>query len=380
MGVQSPDGVGTSITFLITELDSGGAERALVQIAIGLSPDDWKRSVICLSDRGALAGTLEEAGIPVTCLGVHRTRSLRDLWKATAGLTHELRQQQPTVLQTFLWHANIVGRVAARRAKVSHVVSGIRVAEKRGRWRLRLDRWTERYIDRHVCVSQAVADFSIRESGLSSHKTVVIPNGVDLETFRDAAPVGLSAFGVPDGATVLLSVGRLDPQKDPLTLIGAVGQLAHDRPDLHLLLIGQGTLEAEISQAADAVGIADRVHLAGWQSDIAGIMRSSDVFVLTSLWEGLPNVLLEAGASGLPIVATRAEGVSEIVADGVTGHLVRIGDDQSLAAAIDHVLSDPVAATESARRLQRHVAERFTWPAVVTQYAHLYRSLLAAGE
>jgi starch synthase (maltosyl-transferring) len=380
VGVQSPDGARTSITFLITELDPGGAERALVQIATGLSPDDWKRSVICLSDRGALASTLEESGIPVTCLGARRASSLQGLWKATAGLTRELHRQQPAVLQTFLWHANIVGRIAARRTGVPHVVSGIRVAEKRGRWRLRLDRWTERYIDRHVCVSQAVADFSIRESGLSPQKTVVIPNGVDLETFRNADPVELSSFGIPNEATVLLSVGRLDPQKDPLTLIRATGRLARDRPDLHLLLIGQGTLEEEIAQAAEAVGIADRVHLAGWQSDIAGIMRSADLLVLTSLWEGLPNVLLEAGASGLPIVATQAEGVSEIVEDGVTGRLVTIGDEQALAAAIDHVLNDPVAAAESAERLQRQMAERFTWPAVVTQYADLYRSLLAAGE
>ncbi len=380
MAVQPPDGVRTSITFLITELDPGGAERALVQIATGLSPDDWKRSVICLGDRGALADTLEDAGIPVTCVGARRASSLRGLWKVTAGLARELCRQQPVVLQTFLWHANIVGRIAARRAGVPHVVSGIRVAEKRGRWRLRLDRWTEPYIDRHVCVSQAVADFSIRESGLSPHKTVVIPNGVDIAMFRDADPVALSAFGIPVDATILLSVGRLDPQKDPLTLVRAVARLAPDRPDLHLLLIGHGTLEAEIAETSEAVGIAERVHLAGWQPDIAGIMRSSDVFVLTSLWEGLPNVLLEAGASGLPIVATRAEGVSEIVEDGVTGHLVNIGDEQALAAAIDRVLGEPVVAAESADRLQRHVAERFTWSAVVTQYADLYRSLLAAGE
>jgi len=380
VAVQSPDGAGSPITFLITELDPGGAERAMVQIATGLSLHDWKPSVICLSDRGALASTLEEAGIPVTCLGASRVNSLRSLWKVTAGLTQELRRQQPAVLQTFLWHANIVGRFAARRAGVPHVVSGIRVAEKRSRWRLRLDRWTERYVDRHVCVSQAVADFSVHESGLCPQRTVVIPNGVDVEAFGNAAPADLSAFGVPAGAPILLSVGRLDPQKDPLSLVRAVGRLAPSRPDLHLLLVGQGTLEMEIAQAAADAGIADRVHLAGWQPDIAGIMSSSDLLVLASLWEGLPNVLLEAGASGLPIVATRAEGVSEIVDDGVTGRLVTIGDDQALADAIDRVLSDPTSSAASAARLQQRVAEDFTWPAVVAQYADLYRSLLSGDE
>lgn len=377
---ESPDLSRPRVTFLITELDPGGAERALVRIVTGLPSDAWQRSVICLGDRGALADTLEQSGIPVTCLGARRARSVRGLWTATAGLTRELRRQQPAVLQTFLWHANIAGRIAARRAHVPHVVSGIRVAEKRSRWRLRLDRWTERLVERHVCVSQAVADFSIRESGLSPHKTVVIPNGVDVELFRDSEPVELSRFGIPDGASVLLSVGRLDPQKDPLTLIRAMKRLADDRPDVHLLLVGQGPLEPEIVQAAESAGIADRVHLAGWQPDIAGFLRAADVFVLASRWEGLPNVLLEAGAAGLPIVATRAEGAAEIVEDGVTGRLVAIGDDQALASAVDQVLRDPTSAADSAVRLQRNVSDNFNWLAVVSRYADLYRSLLALAD
>lgn len=364
------------VTFLITELDPGGAEWALVRIAIGLNADTWDRSVICLGERGGLVETLESAGIPVTCLHAGRVLSPRGLWRATVGLTRELRRQQPAVLQTFLWHANIAGRLAARRAGIRHVVSGIRVAEKRGRWRLRLDRWTEHLVKRHVCVSQAVADFSVIESGLDAGKVVVIPNGVDVETFCDAQPADLSQFGIPADATVLLTVGRLDPQKDPLTLVGAVSQVGSEHSNVHLLIVGHGPMEAEIAQAAESFGIADRVHLAGWQADVAGLMRAADVFVLASRWEGMPNVLLEAGAAGLPVVSTRAEGVSEVIRSDQVGRLVDIGDSAALAIAICEALGNQEQSRTAAERLQQMIADEFTWESVVSRYDELYRSLL----
>lgn len=368
------------VTFLITELDSGGAERALVRIATGLASGDWDRSVICLGDRGELVEPLEDAGIPVTCLGARRVFSPRGLWRATVGLTRELKRQQPAVLQTFLWHANFAGRLAARRAHVPHVVSGIRVAERRGRWRLRLDRWTEKSVERHVCVSHDVASFSIRESGLDPLKMVVIPNGVDFDHFRDAAPADLSEFGIPTDATVLLTVGRLDPQKNPLALVRVVGRLASERSNLHLLFVGQGPMETDITRAAVELGVTDRVHLAGWQPNVAGLMRAADVFVFASQWEGMPNVLLEAGATGLPIVATRAEGVSEIVEDRVTGRLVDTDDDQSLTTAIAETLRGQSQAGSAAAKLQDIIARDFTWPNVVSRYDSLYRSLIGGQE
>ena len=171
------------ISFLITELDHGGAERALVRIVTGLDRSLWEPQVISLNNRGPLTEPLKAAGIPVTAIGAGRVRSPRGLWRATIGLTQCLKEQRPEVLQTFLFHANITGRLAAKRAGVPVVVSGIRVAEKRGRWRLTLDRLTDHLVSRHVCVSQSVADFSISESGLPESKVVVIPNGVDVERF-----------------------------------------------------------------------------------------------------------------------------------------------------------------------------------------------------
>jgi glycosyltransferase involved in cell wall biosynthesis len=364
------------ISFLITELDHGGAERALVRIVTGLDRSLWEPRVISLSDRGPLTEPLEAAGIPVTAIGAGRVRSPAGLWRATVGLTRCLKEQQPAVLQTFLFHANIAGRLAAKRAGVPAVVSGIRVAEKRGRWRLNVDRWTERLVDRHVCVSQSVADFSIRESGLSESKVVVIPNGVDVERFASVQPADLSQFGIPPGAQTVLSVGRLDEQKNPLGLLRSFAALAESHRQAHLLFVGHGPEEDTLRAAIAELKLESRVHLAGWQANVPGIFRACDLFVLASKWEGMPNVLLEAGAAGISIVSTRVEGAEEIISSRDCGVLVEISQPEELARAMRDCLNDPAAANDRAVRLQRIIAERFTWDSVVGSYSELYESLL----
>ena len=171
------------ICFGITELDQGGAERALVQIVTRLDRAKWLPHVICLAQRGPLAATLEFEGIGVTCLNAKPSNNPLRLRSLVRQFRSALESHETELLQTFLFHANFVGRLAARGAGVKHVLSGIRVAEKRSRWPLRLDRWTQSRVDRHVCVSQAVADFSVRHAGLDPSKVVVIPNGVDADQF-----------------------------------------------------------------------------------------------------------------------------------------------------------------------------------------------------
>jgi glycosyltransferase involved in cell wall biosynthesis len=364
------------ISFLITELDHGGAERALVHIVTGLDRSLWAPQVISLSDRGPLTEPLEAAGIPVTAIGAGRVRSPAGLWRATGGVTRCLKEQQPAVLQTFLFHANIAGRLAARRAGVPVVVSGIRVAEKRGRWRLTVDRVTDRFVDRHVCVSQSVADFSIQESGLPLSKVVVIPNGVDVDRFAAAKPADLSQFGIPPDARTILSVGRLDDQKNPLGLLWSFAAIADAHPQAHLLYVGHGRDEPSLRAGIADANQESRVHIAGWQSDVPGIMKACDLFVLASKWEGMPNVLLEAGAARIPIVSTCVEGAEEIITSGESGVLVRISQKNGLAAAISDSLGDPQAAAQRAGRLQHLIAERFTWESVVESYSGLYESLI----
>jgi glycosyltransferase involved in cell wall biosynthesis len=364
------------ICFGITELDQGGAERALVQIVTRLDRARWSPHVICLAEPGPLVEPLEAAGIEVTCLDATPSKNPFRVWSLVKQFREILKSLQPELLQTFLFHANIVGRFAARTTSVKHVLSGIRVAEKRSKLPLRLDRWTQSRVDRHVCVSQAVADFSMQQGGLDRAKIVVIPNGVDVEQFSLAEPCDLTQFGVQRGSRVLLSVGRIDEQKDPLRLLEAFCEIAKQFADVELLYVGHGPLETQLREQIQRSDCSPRVHTIGWQPDIPGIMKSSNALVLASRWEGMPNVVLEAGAAGLPVVTTNVEGVTEIMKSDEFGVLVGIQDTESLIHGISTVLKDSSIA-DRAIALQSVISTDFTWNSVVQRYERLFEELLS---
>jgi|SRR5579863_247603 len=360
------------IAFCITDLDPGGAERALVQLVTRLDRQRWEPAVFCLSGPGALADELHAASIPVTCLGATRWNRFAVILR----LARKLRQFRPAILQTFLFHANLAGRIAGRLAGVKQIVAGIRVAEKRSQARLWLDRWTNGLVVANVCVSQAVADFSISQSGLSPRKIVVIPNGVDVARFAGAAPADLTALGIPRGSQALLTIGRLDRQKGLSTLIEAAAVVIPKFTQAHFLLVGEGPQRPEIERLIHDKGLANRVHLAGWRPDITELLAAGTALILSSLWEGMPNVILEAMAAGLPVVATRVEGTAELVIERSTGLLVPPQSPPELAAAIESILTDPVPAKAMGQLGRERVTSEFSWQKIVDRYSELYRALL----
>ena len=169
-------------------------------------------------------------------------RGAGDAVHVARRLATDSRGWQPDVVQTFLFHANILGRMAAWQAGVPHVVSGIRVAERRSGWRLCADRWTDRLVDRHVCVSQAVADFSQLEGGLPASKLLVIPNGVDVSRYDGAQPIASADLGVPPARRWITFVGRLDPQEGLEWLLEEAPNGWPSIADHDLLIVGDGPL------------------------------------------------------------------------------------------------------------------------------------------
>jgi glycosyltransferase involved in cell wall biosynthesis len=258
------------------------------------------------------------------------------------------------------------------------IVSGIRVAEKRSRMRLWIDRVTDRLVTRHVCVSRDVAEFSANHGGLPRAKIRVIPNGVDFERFANAAPADLTQFGVPRGSRVLLFVGRLDPQKGPLRLMEAASELFAEFRDLHLLMVGDGPLAAELRAWTRDRNLESRIHFAGRQHNVAGLMRASELFVLPSRWEGLPNVVLEAMAAGTPVVATAVEGIRDLLEDGKSGIVVPSNGEGQLTEAIRRAIRESPQIKALAATAQAIVRERFTWQLIALEYDRLYAELLAA--
>lgn len=362
------------ISFCITELDPGGAERALVRLVLGLDRYEWEPSVVCLGPDAELVGVLRDGGVSVTCLNV---TSKRD-FGVVLRLRKELKRTQPKLLQTFLFHANVVGRITAKLARVPHVVSGIRVAERRSKWPLRIDRWTEFLVDRHVCVSQSVADYSVQDAGLSESKVLAINNGVDFDAIASAQPVDLSQFGVPPDAKVMLFVGRLDPQKAPDVLLKSMQSVVREHPQTHLVMVGDGVLSESMRELAGLLSLSKQVHFVGRQADVAGFMKAADLLVLPSLWEGLPNVVLEAMAAGLPVVATAVDGTEEVIQHERNGWLVPPGVVDELATTLCRVLADSAAASQMASAAQALVSQHFTWERCVADYSRLYHELVQA--
>lgn len=365
------------IAFVITELDVGGAERALVQLVTGLPREEWESRVISIGPWGPLVATLQDADVPVHCLdAVYLWDTPRVLWQ----LRRELRDFQPQILQTFLFHANILGRMAGRWAGVPHIVAGLRVAERRSRFYGWIDRWTNRWVDRNVCVSRAVADFCERESGLDPRKTVVIPNGVDLTTFQLAEPIHSSEWGIPESAPVVLTVARLEYQKGIDLLLDAAPQILESGPETHLVIIGDGVDRESLEARAKTSPVASRIHFLGRRSDVPRWMKRAQVMVLPSRWEGMPNVVLEAMAAGLVVVATDVEGVREILADNVNGRIVPPGSSQGLAEVTIELLRQSEISRKLGVVAQETVKKDFTIESMVRQYAQLYRELSAPAS
>ena len=368
-------GLPTRIAFAITELDIGGAERALVKLVLGLPREEWEPRVYCLGAWGPLATTLQEGGIEVRCLNaVHLWDAPRIWWR----LVQELKEFQPALLQTFLFHANILGRLAAAWAGVKVVVSGVRVAERRGRWHGWIDRWTNPLVAMNVCVSRGVARYCAEQVGLDPRKLIVIPNGVEIGRFLDETPASRESLGMPLNGPLVLAAGRLEPQKGLDLLLAALPAVLAAEPDTRVLILGEGPDRAALEQQARELGVREHVTLPGHRSDVGRWLKAADIFVLPSRWEGMPNVVLEAMAAGVPVIATAVEGIEELIDSEVTGIVVPAGETGALAAAMIRLLRQSEKRSELALRAQSHVKERFTVEAVGAEYQRLYRRLLAS--
>ena len=365
------------IAFGITELDPGGAERMLTELVSRLDRSEWEPHVFCLGPDAHYARVLRDRQVPVTCFSARGVKSApRVLWQ----WTRELRRFRPTILYAWLFHANLLGRIAGRLAGVPHILAGIRVAERRHTWHGQLDRWTNGLVDRNVCVSRGVADFMEQSVGLDPRKTTVIPNAVDLETFQQASPVDVTEFGIPSGSRVLITIGRLEYQKGIDVLLDAAPAVVSRFTDVHFLIVGDGPDRVALERQAERAGLISRVHWAGFQSDVPRLMASSVGLVLPSRWEGMPNVVLEAMAAGKPVVATEVEGTRELIRPGINGWLVPPSNPQSLAEGLISLVSDPTRAATFGLRTQSTVGEEFTIDNLVQNLVNLFREILARAS
>jgi glycosyltransferase involved in cell wall biosynthesis len=321
------------LKLVITELEFGGAEQRLVDLATQLDRDKYMTSVVALGPPPApgddgLVRQLAEANVPVSFLGA---RGTMDFWRTRSRLKREFRQNPADVVQSFLFHANVLTALARPRA-VTHI-AGVRVAEPR-KWRMFWERIALRRAAKIVCVSNSVTDHLL-SGGFPASQLVTIPNGIDIERMDAFASCSRAELQVSEDADLIAVVGRLDPQKGTDWLIQQIPHLVRERPNLCFVFCGRGDAAVYQTQV-DHLAVADHVRFLGWRGDVIGIMKAADLLLLPSRWEGMPNVVLEAMALKLPVVATAVHGVIELLGPAASKMTFQPNEPDSLATAIDY--------------------------------------------
>jgi glycosyltransferase involved in cell wall biosynthesis len=358
---------------VITELNIGGAEKSLARLLGHMDRGRFAPTVACLyGGDSPVADEIRALNMPVIDLG------MIPKWRVDAlgRLYRLLRQERPIILHTWLFHANISGKLLGRLAGIPIVVSGERTMGMESRWRYWLNRMTDLCTDRVVCVSQRVADFVVNQVGIPQGKVVVIPNGIQIPD-PEHLPLKRKAraeLELPPDQVLVGTVARLDPVKRLDVLLHALESL----PQVYTVIVGEGPERAGLLTLSEQLGLTSRVRFAGQQEDIWPWLTASDIFALSSDWEGMSNALLEAMAAGLPVVATAIGGNPDVVMDEVTGLLVPPRDPTSLAEAITRLLDDPDLRHRMGQAGRERVLQHFSVERMVERTQTLYDQLLDA--
>ncbi|HWF86438.1 MAG TPA: glycosyltransferase, partial [Vicinamibacterales bacterium] len=376
------------VAHVINALSIGGAELMLLKLLTRIDRQSFEpRVYTLLSPAGSIGDAIRELGIPVRELGMTRgvpnpVRVLR--------LASWLRHDAPDLVQTWLYHADLVGGLAARCAAIGAPVV----------WNIRnstLDAFSSRprtfrvvkacasvstwLPDAIICCSHNASSLHAAV-GYARQKLTVIPNGFDLATFRPN-PAARAAIrhelGIPDRAPVIGVIGRFDPQKDFRTFVDAAGRLHAILPEAHFVLCGHDVdrTNRELMQWVDTAGVALSSHLLGERTDVADVDAALDLATSSSAYgEAFPNAVGEAMACAVPCVVTDVGDSARIVGD--TGRVVPPRDPPALAAAwLDLLTLGDEQRRDIGRRARQRVADSFSIDTVVRAYEDTYRRVLA---
>ena len=359
------------VMHVVFSLQPGGMEHGVVKLVNRLDPTRVRSAICCTTPGGALKALVNPS------VRVHELNRRRgnDPW-LVRDLYRLFRRERPHIVHTHAWGTMVEGLVAARLARVPAVVHGEHGTLQLKPRQRHVQRWGWRGADQVLSVSSRLAERLAHDVGFPLERVKTLRNGVDLARFdRIDRGKARRALGVTDDRLVLVTVGRLVQVKDHATLLEAVQRLRQDAISLQVLVAGDGPLAQPLATRAAALGIDADVRWLGHRPDVESVLAAGDVFVLSSASEGLSNTILEAMASGLPVVATRVGGADEMVLEGQTGLLVPPGDPGALAGALAALARDRDTRIAMGTAGRRRAQAEFSLEGMVTRYQDMYLEL-----
>jgi glycosyltransferase involved in cell wall biosynthesis len=356
----------------------GGTERALLQLLGGLDRARWRPILFHADASGAAQLASEARALDVPTHAVHAATNAARGIASMVPIARALRAERASVFHVHqTWSLSCrYGIVAAAMARVPvRIATAQLFVEMPPLAGIDLQHaLLTRCLHRHVAVSKFVASRLQARFRVPAAKIVVIPNAAKTDAM--ASPVPRSVLAPDDGTPVVLTVARLDGQKGITHLLDAISAM----PRASFAIAGDGPNRAALEARAASLGLNDRVRFLGHRQDVPSLLAASDLFVLPSLYEGLPLSVLEAMAAGVPVIATAIGGTDEVVRDGETGTLVQPADAGALASAIARTLADRERASRLALAARSLVAREYSVPAMVRAVSRLYDELLARSS
>ncbi len=372
------------VVHVIYALGTGGLENGLVNIINRCPPGRYRHAIICLTQADAFAGRIKVPEVEIIELHKrpgHDPALYWRLWRTLRRLRPALvHSRNLAALETQLLGLLMPGvkRVHGEHGRDVHDLDG---SNPKYRWMRRL---LQPLIHRFIAVSRDLETWLVQQVGIPSRKVTHIYNGVDHARFISgaggAAALLPEAFLPPSGALVLGTVGRLAAVKDQALIIRALSVMLDAQPALRerlrCIMVGDGPMRGALEVAIAEAGLGDVVWLTGDRDDVPALIGCMDLFLLPSLGEGISNTILEAMASGLPVIATDVGGNPELVAQGITGMLFPVGDANALADAILRLDAQPELRARMGKAARARARADFDWDKAVDAYVQVYDDLL----
>jgi glycosyltransferase involved in cell wall biosynthesis len=382
-----PERARVKLMEFVSDFGNGGTERQFMNLGLSLDRSRFDLLFGCLRRWGYHLEEIDKRGIPVFDYGVMTFKNPKAL-QAQIRLARDVRRCKIQIVHTYNFYANIFAippaKIAGARVVASIRDMGVYLSPQRRR----LQRYVCSMADRILVNAGAIKDWLVAD-GCAPQRITIIPNGIDVDRFSKPRASGRlhRELGLPSDAALVGVVGRLTRFKGLETFLEAAAVIAPQHPSARFLIVGDGvgrtqTLDkdaeyrAELERLVARLGLQDRVIFTGFRADVENVFADLSVAVQPSLSEGLSNVLLEAMAAGVPVVATRVGGTSEAIRDGVNGVLVPSADSEALAEAIGSLLAVPPLAARLGNAARRSVTERFSLDQLATNTATFYESLL----